>query len=50
MSCAEIASLLGVPKGTVFSRLSHAREAFMVQLRRLDKREGRPRLKLGEQR
>ena len=49
MSCAEIASLLGVPKGTVFSRLSHARQAFMEQLQRLDKREGRLRLKLGEQ-
>lgn len=51
MGCAEIAALLGVPKGTVFSRLSHARQAFIEQLGRLDKREGnQSRVRLGGQR
>jgi RNA polymerase sigma-70 factor, ECF subfamily len=49
MACAEIAASLGVPKGTVFSRLSHARQAFLEQLQRLDRREGKPRLKTGGQ-
>jgi RNA polymerase sigma-70 factor, ECF subfamily len=39
MTCADIAELLGVPKGTVFSRLSHARRAFLEQLARLERRE-----------
>ena len=47
IGCAEIATLLGVPKGTVFSRLSHARQAFLEQLNRMEKREGKPFLKWG---
>lgn len=39
MGCAEIAELLGVPKGTVFSRLSHARRAFIDRLERFRKSE-----------
>ena len=39
VGCAEIAQLLGVPKGTVFSRLSSARQAFLARLNRMDKRE-----------
>ena len=39
LGCSEIAELLGVPKGTVFSRLSHARRIFLEQLSRLEKRE-----------
>ena len=43
MSCAEIAELMGVPKGTIFSRLSHARRSFLQALQRLELREQRPR-------
>ena len=50
MGCAEIATLLGVPKGTVFSRLSHARQAFLEQLSRLEKREGKAWLNAGVRR
>jgi RNA polymerase sigma-70 factor (ECF subfamily) len=39
VGCAEIAELLGVPKGTVFSRLSHARRAFIERLERFRKIE-----------
>ena len=39
MQCCEIAELLGVPKGTVFSRLSSARQAFLASLQRLEKRD-----------
>jgi RNA polymerase sigma-70 factor, ECF subfamily len=39
--CGEIAELLGVPKGTVFSRLSQARDAFMQSIQRLSAREDR---------
>jgi len=47
MACAEIGELLGVPKGTVFSRLSSARQAFLAALQRLEKREGGKRLRIG---
>lgn len=39
ISCGEIAELLGIPKGTVFSRLSTARQAFLQALARLESRE-----------
>lgn len=42
--CGEIAELLGVPKGTVFSRLSLAREAFLQALERASKHQEHPRL------
>lgn len=44
VSCGEIAELLDVPKGTVFSRLSLAREAFLQALQRVSTRQehGRP--------
>jgi len=47
LSCAEIADLLGVPKGTVFSRLSHARQAFLQALQRIERRNHGARLALG---
>lgn len=47
MACAEIGELLGVPKGTVFSRLSSARQAFLAALQRLEKREGGKGLRIG---
>jgi RNA polymerase sigma-70 factor, ECF subfamily len=47
MACAEIGELLGVPKGTVFSRLSSARQGFLAALRRLEKREGGKGLAMG---
>ncbi len=47
MACAEIGDLLGVPKGTVFSRLSSARQAFLAALQRVEKREGGKRLTTG---
>jgi RNA polymerase sigma-70 factor (ECF subfamily) len=50
MACAEIAELLGVPKGTVFSRLAHARRAFLERLERMDKREARRSPSIGGQR
>ena len=43
MSCADIARLLGVPKGTVFSRLSNARQAFLAALQRLEKIDAQQR-------
>jgi RNA polymerase sigma-70 factor, ECF subfamily len=39
ISCTEIAALLGVPKGTVFSRLANARQAFLHTLQRIEARE-----------
>lgn len=39
MACAEIAELLGVPKGTVFSRLASARQAFLLALHRLERHD-----------
>jgi RNA polymerase sigma-70 factor, ECF subfamily len=50
ISCAEIAQLLGVPKGTVFSRLSSARQAFLARLSRMQKREHRQSRALGGER
>ena len=47
VACGEIATLLGVPKGTVFSRLSHARQAFLDRLQRLEKSEGKAFLNTG---
>ena len=38
-SCAEIAELMGIPKGTVFSRLASARETFLLALQRLETRD-----------
>ncbi len=37
--CAAIAEMLGVPKGTVFSRLSAARQAFQASLARQSARD-----------
>jgi RNA polymerase sigma-70 factor (ECF subfamily) len=42
LPCAEIAELLGVPVGTVHSRLAVAREHFQKALSRLDARRLRP--------
>jgi RNA polymerase sigma-70 factor, ECF subfamily len=39
ISCNEIAELLGVPKGTVFSRLANARQNFLHTLQRIEARE-----------
>jgi len=39
LGCQEIADLLGVPKGTVFSRLSSARQTFLLALERLERQE-----------
>ena len=47
LGCSEIGELLGVPKGTVFSRLSSARQAFLAALQRLEKRERVPTLATG---
>jgi RNA polymerase sigma-70 factor (ECF subfamily) len=41
LSCVEIAELVGVPKGTIFSRLASARQTFLLALQRLDDREQR---------
>ena len=41
LACAEIAGLLGVPKGTVFSRLASARQTFLLALQRLEERDKR---------
>lgn len=40
LSCAEIAAAVGVPVGTVYSRLSAAREEFETAVRRLQARSG----------
>jgi RNA polymerase sigma-70 factor, ECF subfamily len=50
ISCAEIAQLLGVPRGTVFSRLSSARQAFLARLNRMQKREHRQSRVMGAER
>jgi len=47
IGCAEIADLLGVPKGTVFSRLSSARIAFLSRLQRMETGEQRRMTVLG---
>ena len=49
IGCAEIADLLGVPKGTVHSRLSSARQAFLQALNRLDSRENQRAQTIGGQ-
>ncbi len=41
LSCAEIAELAGIPKGTVFSRLASARHTFLLALQRLEQRDHR---------
>lgn len=41
LSCAEIAKLVGIPKGTVFSRLASARHTFLLALERLEHRDQR---------
>jgi len=41
LTCAEIAELVGVPKGTIFSRLASARQTFLLALQRLDNQEQR---------
>jgi RNA polymerase sigma-70 factor (ECF subfamily) len=41
LSCAEIAELVGVPKGTIFSRLASARQTFLLALQRLESTEQR---------
>jgi RNA polymerase sigma-70 factor (ECF subfamily) len=41
LACGEIAELLGVPKGTVFSRLASARQLFLAALQRLELLESR---------
>jgi RNA polymerase sigma-70 factor, ECF subfamily len=50
IGCAEIAELLGVPKGTVFSRLAAARQAFLQAISRLELREQHQRFAHGGQR
>lgn len=47
IACAEIAEMLGVPKGTVFSRLASARNSFLQALARLDKMDQRKSLAMG---
>jgi RNA polymerase sigma-70 factor (ECF subfamily) len=42
MSCAEIGSALGVPIGTVHSRLHAARAAFLIALKRENARRSGP--------
>jgi RNA polymerase sigma-70 factor (ECF subfamily) len=46
MPCAEIAEMLGVPVGTVHSRLHAARKAFQKEIVRLDAREATRRTRL----
>jgi RNA polymerase sigma-70 factor, ECF subfamily len=41
VSCEEIAEMLGVPLGTVYSRLHAARQAFQKSLARFEARESR---------
>ena len=50
IGCSDIAETLGVPKGTVFSRLASARQVFLEALARFDKIEQRKSLALGGQR
>jgi RNA polymerase sigma-70 factor (ECF subfamily) len=50
LSCGDIAEQLGLPKGTVFSRLANARHVFLEALTRFDKIEQRRSLALGGQR
>jgi RNA polymerase sigma-70 factor, ECF subfamily len=50
IACAEIAQLLGVPRGTVFSRLSSARQAFLARLNRMEKLEHRQSRMMGGER
>ena len=40
MSCEEIAEISGVPLGTVYSRLHHARKAFDRAVARWQARDG----------
>jgi RNA polymerase sigma-70 factor (ECF subfamily) len=42
MSAPEIASVLGIPLNTVYSRLRAAREAFEAEVRRLQSRKSPP--------
>ncbi len=39
LSCGEIAEIMGIPKGTVFSRLASARQTFLQALQRLEQRD-----------
>jgi RNA polymerase sigma-70 factor (ECF subfamily) len=41
VGCSEIAELLGIPKGTVFSRLAYARQVFLQALQRIERRDDR---------
>lgn len=43
LSCEQIAEQVGVPVGTVYSRLHAARKSFAKELARWHAREGRPR-------
>lgn len=42
LTCDEIAEIIGVPVGTVHSRLHHARKLFERALEREEKRQGKP--------
>jgi RNA polymerase sigma-70 factor (ECF subfamily) len=47
VGCAEIATLLGVPKGTVFSRLAQARRTFLEAIERAERIEQRKSMAMG---